>query len=71
MTGDNPNEALDVVRIEPGLLLRQVEDSPFLITASELRDRKAKRRRKQYDLPGRSDVFRWLVELRRAVKAKA
>jgi hypothetical protein len=71
MIDDNPNEAFDVARSEPGPLLRQAEDLPFLITASELRDRKAKRRRKQDDLPGRSDAFRWLVELGRAVKAKA
>jgi hypothetical protein len=50
MTDENPIPPLAV-------------DVLFLITASELRDRKAKRRRKQYDLPGRSDVFRWLVEL--------
>ena len=40
MIDDNPNEAFDVVRSEPGPLLRQAEDLPFLITASELRDEK-------------------------------
>jgi hypothetical protein len=48
MTDDNPNKAADV---------------PFLITVSELRDRKTKRRRKQDYLPGRSEVIRRLVEL--------
>ena len=65
---DNPNEAYDVVRSEPGPLPPQVVDVPFLITASELRDRKAKRRRKQDDLPGRSEAIRRLVEL--GLKAK-
>jgi hypothetical protein len=46
----------------------QAVDVPFLITASELRDRKNKRRRKQDDLPGRYDAFRRLVEL--GLKAK-
>jgi hypothetical protein len=68
MISDDPNEAYEVVRSEPGPLLRQAEDMSFLITASELRDRKAKRRRKQYDLLGRSDAFRWLVDL--GLKAK-
>jgi hypothetical protein len=46
----------------------QAVDVPFLVTASELRDRKAKRRRKQDDLPGRSEAIRRLVEL--GLKAK-
>src|SRR5450631_3064816 len=40
----------------------------FLVTASELRDRKTKRRRKQDDLPGRSEAFHGLVEI--GLKAK-
>jgi hypothetical protein len=58
MIRDDPNEAYEVVRSEPGPLLRQGKDLPFLVTAGELRDRKAKRRRKQYDLPGRTSA-RW------------
>jgi len=42
-------------------------DAAFLITASELRDRKTKRRRKG-DLPGNSEAIRRLVEL--GLKAK-
>ena len=57
MTDDNP-------------IPSQAVDLPFLITASELRDRKTKRRRKQDNLPGRSDAFRRLVELGFTVKAK-
>jgi hypothetical protein len=53
MTDDNPNEAVDV---------------PFFITASELRDRKTKRRRKQDDPPGRPEVIRRLLELGLKVK---
>jgi hypothetical protein len=41
----------------------QAIDLPFLITASELRDRKTKRRRKQAD-----DTIRRLVEI--GLKAK-
>ena len=50
MTDDNP--------IPP-----QAVDAPFLVTASELRDRKAKMRREQEDLPARSEAIRRLVEL--------
>jgi hypothetical protein len=44
MIHDVPNEAYEVVRSEPGPL-RNGEDLPFLITAGDLRDRRAKRRR--------------------------
>jgi hypothetical protein len=40
MTGDNSNEV-------PGPLAPRIVDVPFLLTASELRDRKYKRRRKR------------------------
>jgi hypothetical protein len=40
MTGDNSNEV-------PKPLAPQVVDVPFLLTASELRDRKYKRRRER------------------------
>jgi hypothetical protein len=46
MTGEAPKETIDV---------------PFLVTASELRDRKIKRRRERDGLPGKpeaSDLFR-------------
>jgi hypothetical protein len=52
MTGEAPNEAVDV---------------PFLITASELQDRKAKRRRKLDDLQ-RAAAFPRLAELGLKVK---
>jgi hypothetical protein len=52
MTDDNPNETNEVVRSEPGPVPPQAVDLPFIITASELRDRKTKRRQK-HDLPGR------------------
>jgi hypothetical protein len=68
MSDDDPNEAYEVVRSEPGPLPPQAVDLPFLITASELRDRKIKRRRKQDDLPGRFDAFRRIVEI--GLKAK-
>jgi hypothetical protein len=46
-------------------------DVPFLVTASELRDRKAKRRRKQaYEPPPRPEAIRGLVELGLRGKAK-
>ena len=62
MTDDHPNK--------PGPLPPQAVDVPFLITASELRDRKNKRRRKQDDLPGRSDAFLRLVEIGLKAKGK-
>ena len=58
MIEDNSNEAYDVVRSELGPLPLQAVDVPFLITASELRDRKTKRRRKQDGPPGRSEAIR-------------
>jgi hypothetical protein len=48
----------------------EAADLPFLVTASELRDRNAKRRRKQDDLPGRSEAIRRLVELGLKAKGK-
>ena len=60
MTDDHPNE--------PGPLPPQAVDVPFLITASELRDRKTKRRRKQDDLPARSEAIHRMVEI--GLKAK-
>jgi hypothetical protein len=59
VTSSNPNEAYEVVRSESGPLPPQ--PVAFLITASELRDRKTKRRRK-HDLPGGSEAIRRLVE---------
>jgi hypothetical protein len=50
----------------PGAIL----DVPFLITASELRDRKTKRRRKRDDPPGRAEVIRRLVEIGLRAKPK-
>jgi hypothetical protein len=60
MTDDHPNE--------PGPLPPQAVDVPFLIAASELQDRKNKRRRN--DLPGRYDAFPRLVELGLKAKGK-
>ena len=45
-TNDNPNEIHNVARTEPSALRPYVVDVNFLITATELRDRKANRRRK-------------------------
>jgi hypothetical protein len=59
---NSPEEAYEVMRSEAGPLPRQVEDVAFLITASELRDRKTKRRRKD-NLLSRFKVIRRLVEL--------
>ena len=67
MTANDLNDAYAVVRSEPGPLPPQAVDVAFLITASELRDRKTKRRRKG-DLPGNSEAIRRLVEL--GLKAK-
>jgi hypothetical protein len=48
MTDDNPVGVYEVIRDEPGLLLpSQAMDAPFLLTASELRDRQTMRRRKR------------------------
>ena len=69
MIDDNPNEADEVVRSEHAVIpITQTVDVPFLITASELRDRKTKRRRRRDDLPARPEVIRRMVEL--ALKAK-
>jgi hypothetical protein len=62
VTDNSPNEAYEVVQSEAGPLPRQAEDVAFLITASELRDRKTKRRRKD-GLLSRFKVTRRLVEL--------
>jgi hypothetical protein len=70
MTDDNPNEAYEVVPDKSGPLPPQAVDVAFLVTASELRDRKTKRRRKQDDLPGRPEAIRRLVELGLKAKAK-
>ena len=69
MTANNLNEAYAVVRSEPDPLPPQAVDVAFLITASELRDRKTKRRRKG-DLPGNSEAIRRIVELGLKAKAK-
>ena len=50
----------DTERQDP---INAANELPFLITASELRDRKTKRRRKQDDLPGRSEAISRLVEI--------
>jgi hypothetical protein len=68
MTANNLNEAYAVVRSEPDPLPPQAVDVAFLITASELRDRKTKRRRG--DLPGNSEAIRRIVELGLKAKAK-
>ena len=54
MTDDSPEEAMD---------------TPFLITASELRDRQTIRRRKLH-LSARSETLRRLVELGLKAKGK-
>ena len=69
MTANNLNEAYAVVMSEPDPLPPQAVDAAFLITASELRDRKTKRRRKG-DLPGNSEAIRRIVELGLKAKAK-
>ena len=70
MIGDNPNEAYEVVRSEPASLPPQAVDISFLITASELRDRKTKRRRK-HDLSLRQEAIRRLVEIGLKAKGRA
>jgi hypothetical protein len=50
MTDDNPNEAYEVV---PGPLPLQTVAVAFLVSASELRDRK---RRRKHDLANRSEA---------------
>ena len=63
----NPNEASELVRIEPGSLPPQAVDVAFLIPASELQDRKSKRRRKR-NLLDRSKAIHRPVEI--GLKAK-
>jgi hypothetical protein len=62
VTDNIPEEAYEVLRSEAGPLPRQAEDVAFLITASELRVRKTKRRRKD-GLLSHFKVIRRLVEL--------
>jgi hypothetical protein len=68
---DNPNEANALVRMKPGPLTPQAVDVAFLITASELRNRKNKRRQKQGDRPTRAEAIRRLVEIGLKAKAKS
>ena len=70
MIGDNPNEAYEVVRSEPDPLPPLAVDVTFLISASELRDRKTKRRRK-HDLSLRHEAIRRLVEIGLKAKGRA
>ena len=67
MTDDNPVDVYEVIRDELGLLPSQALDAPFLLTASELRDRQTMRRRKRH-LSTRSEATRMLVEI--GLKAK-
>jgi hypothetical protein len=68
MSADNASDVYGLVRCEPAATPQQgVMDSSFVITASELRDRKSRRRRKQI-LRSRSESIRRLVEL--GLKAK-
>jgi hypothetical protein len=69
MIGDHPNEAYEVVRGEPDPLPPQAVDVTFLITASELRDRRTKRRRK-HDVVLSPEAIRRLVELGLKSKGK-
>jgi hypothetical protein len=64
MTGDKPKE-----RGGPALTLQQGAERAFVVTASELLDRKLKRRREQY-LLGRPEAIRWLVKLGLKAKGK-
>jgi hypothetical protein len=64
MTDDNPNEAYEVV---PGPLPQQTVAVAFLVSASELRDRK---RRRKHDLANRSEAIRRLVEFGLKAKGK-
>ena len=67
MTDDHLNEPHEVVRSEPKSLPPKGVDTPFLITASELQDRKTKRRQV---LSGRSEAIRRLVEIGLKAKGK-
>ena len=64
MTGDKPKE-----RGGPALTLQQRAEMAFVVTASELLDRKLKRRREQY-LLGRPEAIRRLVEIGLKAKSK-
>jgi len=68
MTDDNPNEASETVGSEPGPLPPKAVDVAFLVTASELRDRK--QRRRTHDLPRRSEATRRLMKLGLKAKGK-
>jgi hypothetical protein len=61
MTGPRPKKPRN---------LPQTVDLPFLITASELRDRKTKRQRKQPELPSHFEAIRRPVELGLKAKGK-
>ncbi len=69
MSDNNPVDVYEVIRDEPGLLPSQAMDAPFLLTASELRDRQTMRRRKRH-LSTRSEATRMLGELGLKAKAK-
>jgi hypothetical protein len=69
MSVDSPNEAREGMLSNPGPLPRQAEGEPFLITASELRDRKTKRRRSQDELADRPQAIR-LLEIGLKANAK-
>ena len=70
MTNNNPNKPYNVARTETARLPPQVAGAAFLITASELRERKTKRRRKQDDLPGHPETIRRLGEIGLRAKPK-
>jgi hypothetical protein len=59
----------EMVGSEPGPLPPPAVDAAFLVTASELRDRKTKRRR-THDLPRRLEATRRLVRLTPKAKGK-
>ena len=67
MVDDNRNEAY-VMRSGPDSLPPQAIDVTFLITASELRNRKTRRRRRY--LLGRSETICRLIEPRLKLKRK-
>jgi hypothetical protein len=68
MSDENLAEAYQEMLSKPGPLPRQTEGEPFLITASELRDRKTKRRRRQAEMADRPQAIRLL---KIGLKAKA
>ena len=59
----------DTAEAHEPLFPPETVDAAFLITASELRYRKTRRRRK-HGLPGNSEAIRRLVELGLKAKAK-